>query len=193
MDVNDISQRYSVTSFDKADKIIKSKEIIEETATIKGKTRTVHRLYATNASGFSGVGWIVDDDIDSCMICNREFGFFLRKHHCRCCGNLVCYICSPEFVVIFEMQEMGDQRVCIQCYWGQDPLFAVHTRQYNESDDDDEEESDQLHALRKHNKLIYIIFKIACYCSSTCCTISTKVHTNQFSIYQTCLYSQLEY
>lgn len=98
---------------------IGSRDIIEEEATIRGITRKIHRLYAKYENGFQGVGWIVDEDINTCMICDREFGFFLRKHHCRSCGNVVCYICSPDFVVIEEMIELGEQRVCIQCYWGQ--------------------------------------------------------------------------
>jgi hypothetical protein len=96
-----------------------TKDIVEEIATIRGLSRTIHRLYAKYENGFHGVGWIIDEDINTCMICDREFGFFLRKHHCRSCGNVVCYICSPDFVVIEEMIELGEQRVCIQCYWGQ--------------------------------------------------------------------------
>jgi hypothetical protein len=96
-----------------------AKDIVEEIATIRGLSRTIHRLYAKYENGFHGVGWIIDEDINTCMICDREFGFFLRKHHCRSCGNVVCYICSPDFVVIEEMIELGEQRVCIQCYWGQ--------------------------------------------------------------------------
>ncbi len=98
---------------------IGSRDIIEEEATIRGVTRKIHRLYAKYENGFQGVGWIIDEDINTCMICDREFGFFLRKHHCRSCGNVVCYICSPDFVVIEEMLALGEQRVCIQCYWGQ--------------------------------------------------------------------------
>ena len=104
---------------------VSGKDIIEEIATIRGVSRTIHRLYAKYQNGFQGVGWIIDEDIHTCMICDREFGFFLRKHHCRSCGNVVCYICSPDFVVIEEMTELGEQRVCIQCYWGQVPLTSL--------------------------------------------------------------------
>jgi hypothetical protein len=53
------------------------------------------------------------------MICGTEFGFFTHRHHCRCCGNVVCHDCSPENVEIYEMKKLGPQRVCVQCYWGQ--------------------------------------------------------------------------
>lgn len=95
--------------------------VCSELALVQGQSRLVHRLYArqTQCPTFGGVGWIIDDDISACMVCNREFGFFFRKHHCRSCGDLVCYICSPELAVINEMVELGPQRVCVQCYWGQ--------------------------------------------------------------------------
>ena len=39
------------------------------------------------------------------------------KHHCRCCGNIICDSCSPNLVVIYELNDLV--KVCIQCYWGQ--------------------------------------------------------------------------
>ncbi len=93
--------------------------VVSEPAIVQGVPREVHRLYARQSNGFSGVGWIIDDDIIGCMICGREFGFFYRKHHCRSCGDLVCYLCSPDTAVIHEMADVGPQRVCVQCYWGQ--------------------------------------------------------------------------
>lgn len=38
--------------------------------------------------------WIDDTSINVCYECNKEFGFFLRKHHCRCCGRIFCDTCS---------------------------------------------------------------------------------------------------
>jgi hypothetical protein len=98
---------------------VTSKDIIEEVMTFCGEERTVHRYYVSYSNGFRGVGWIIDSDIDSCIICNNEFGIFLRKHHCRSCGNILCDDCCNNFVVIEEMKELGEQRVCHMCYWGQ--------------------------------------------------------------------------
>jgi hypothetical protein len=49
-------------------------------------------------------GWRADESVFNCHKCGSVFGFFLRKHHCRCCGNIFCYKCSsnkqmiPEFI-----------------------------------------------------------------------------------------------
>ena len=32
---------------------------------------------------FEGVGWIINDDIDECMVCAKPFGNFQWRHHCR--------------------------------------------------------------------------------------------------------------
>lgn len=32
--------------------------------------------------------WQNDDDVTNCNGCKSEFGFFLRKHHCRRCGRV---------------------------------------------------------------------------------------------------------
>jgi hypothetical protein len=38
--------------------------------------------------------WLDDDDVLSCLQCNKEFDFFNRKHHCRRCGGIFCSTCS---------------------------------------------------------------------------------------------------
>lgn len=112
-DVDKISSKSSNSSS------ITSKELVQEVITLRGLPRTVTRYYVTYSNGFRGVGWIIDSDIDCCIICNNEFGFFLRKHHCRSCGNIICHDCSDNFVIIEEMNDLGEQRVCNMCYWGQ--------------------------------------------------------------------------
>lgn len=98
----------------------------EEKMHLLGKWRIVRRLYcvSNDPMAFEGVGWIIDEDIDFCMVCSKQFGFFLYRHHCRCCGNLVCDPCSPDRVVIQELKELGEQRVCLQCYYGQEVVYA---------------------------------------------------------------------
>jgi hypothetical protein len=31
--------------------------------------------------------WVKDSECKACYECDREFTFFLRKHHCRMCGG----------------------------------------------------------------------------------------------------------
>jgi len=68
-------------------------------------SRMVRRIYVfTNNSElgrYYKLGWILDDDIDNCMICNylfqkNNFNFIFKsdKHHCRACGNIICSSCS---------------------------------------------------------------------------------------------------
>lgn len=150
--VSRLETRYSVTEF----KSIKKSQLflVDEEIKINGETKVVRRLYAKNdskgsdssKSKFIGVGWIINDDINICMVCNIPFGFFRWKHHCRCCGNIVCDSCSPFCVSIVELDELGEVRVCTQCYWGQEDVHINPTQNLDilenilDSDLDDEEE-----------------------------------------------------
>lgn len=40
--------------------------------------------------------WEADEVAHDCRRCHRKFSFFLRKHHCRRCGQVVCAACSPH-------------------------------------------------------------------------------------------------
>jgi hypothetical protein len=47
--------------------------------------------------------WIPDYMANSCLKCKKAFGLFVRKHHCRLCGNIFCGSCTlymfiPEFI-----------------------------------------------------------------------------------------------
>ncbi|PKS06381.1 hypothetical protein jhhlp_007129 [Lomentospora prolificans] len=44
--------------------------------------------------------WQPDSDVTICPICRTQFSFFVRKHHCRKCGRVVCNACSPHRIVI---------------------------------------------------------------------------------------------
>ena len=41
-------------------------------------------------------GWIDDDAVSACALCDAAFGWFQRKHHCRCCGRIFCAECSAH-------------------------------------------------------------------------------------------------
>lgn len=40
--------------------------------------------------------WQPDSEVTKCPICDVQFTFFYRKHHCRRCGRVVCASCSPH-------------------------------------------------------------------------------------------------
>lgn len=52
----------------------------------------------------SGLKWAEDDAVKQCAKCAVAFGYFLRKHHCRACGQIFCYRCSNcSFVLDHEL------------------------------------------------------------------------------------------
>jgi FYVE zinc finger len=73
------------------------------------------------------IQWEADDQVQICRLCNRRFTAFLRRHHCRYCGRVVCHRCSgnleripPERVVRnpFVAEQTGGytvHRVCDSC------------------------------------------------------------------------------
>lgn len=58
--------------------------------------------------------WTPNESSTDCFICTKSFGLFRRKHHCRCCGGLVCSKCSPDkhYVAGYKDQRV---RVCKNC------------------------------------------------------------------------------
>jgi hypothetical protein len=68
--------------------------------------------------------WIPDNMSEQCSMCKSPFTFYLRKHHCRCCGRIFCYKCSNYTIIIPEdfsylhkkTQETIASRVCKACH-----------------------------------------------------------------------------
>ena len=63
--------------------------------------------------------WVPDSASKHCMICKQKFTAFIRKHHCRMCGRVVCSHCSPEKADISQLsgaQPSGKlERICNHC------------------------------------------------------------------------------
>jgi hypothetical protein len=96
---------------------------IQEEKTITGGRMTrVRRIFVNgpDSGAYASLGWILAADIDNCGICGAPFGLWTHKHHCKGCGNIVCASCSPDDVIIEELEQCGPKRVCNQCYWGQE-------------------------------------------------------------------------
>jgi len=68
--------------------------------------------------------WVPDETVTTCHSCKALFTQVLRKHHCRSCGQIFCYICSSKKIT-FKFDNMDterQERVCDTChksYWNQ--------------------------------------------------------------------------
>ncbi|KAK1473366.1 FYVE zinc finger protein [Colletotrichum cuscutae] len=63
--------------------------------------------------------WQPDAEVVLCPICNVQFSIFVRKHHCRKCGRVVCNACSPHRITIpyqYIVQAPGQPRLAAQRY-----------------------------------------------------------------------------
>ena len=115
------------------------KEIRDEVIKLCGEYRTVRRIFveANDTRRYVGIGWIVSDDIDICMMCLESFGsiFSLHqsKHHCRACGIILCYKCSQNKCIVDELMKLGPVTVCHFCDYGQDVIHITPTER-NEID-----------------------------------------------------------
>ena len=61
-----------------------------------------------------GVAWQDDEDVKACWICNTEFSFMNRRHHCRKCGKVVCGSCSQNRVPVEG--SYNTKRACQRCF-----------------------------------------------------------------------------
>ena len=67
------------------------------------------------------VRWKTDQETPTCQACRLTFHLFLRRHHCRSCGGVFCYLCSEYRSVVVSEGHGGKVRVCRDCY------VSVHT------------------------------------------------------------------
>lgn len=97
---------------------------------LKGARQKIHRIYIRSKNNSSdGVGWMLNHDVDHCVICNAYFGMLVWPHHCRGCGNIVCGSCSNQEAIILHFGENSNlQRVCVQCCFGQPIVVATGMR-----------------------------------------------------------------
>ena len=63
--------------------------------------------------------WEDDYARPACVLCEAEFGVFLRRHHCRYCGQLFCDDCSNTSFALPQGHDAPEpydlERVCHQC------------------------------------------------------------------------------
>jgi hypothetical protein len=90
---------------------------------IKGKKKKYHRVFVncSDSGMYARLGWVLNDDVDHCMICQEAFSdsMISGKHHCRACGDVICNSCSQGRAVVQPVETLGAVRVCGQCFYGQ--------------------------------------------------------------------------
>lgn len=64
--------------------------------------------------------WINDDLASNCIECTARFSVFIRKHHCRKCGQIFCSECSKYTGKLDSNAQFNLSgyicRLCISCY-----------------------------------------------------------------------------
>ncbi|GAC98618.1 hypothetical protein PHSY_006212 [Pseudozyma hubeiensis SY62] len=63
--------------------------------------------------------WVPDNRADKCCNCQEVFGMWRRKHHCRLCGQVVCWTCSQRSFLIpsyHDGEPDRPARACDRCY-----------------------------------------------------------------------------
>lgn len=96
-------------------------DITDEKVYVNGVEHRIKRLFIQSSDSglYAGVGWVLNTEMNFCMVCSVAFGMFTYQHHCKACGNIVCDNCSLNRAQIAELEGVGVKRVCLQCYWGQ--------------------------------------------------------------------------
>eukprot|EP00463_Aulacantha_scolymantha_P005143 TRINITY_DN6445_c0_g1_i1.p1 TRINITY_DN6445_c0_g1~~TRINITY_DN6445_c0_g1_i1.p1 ORF type:complete len:95 (-),score=12.34 TRINITY_DN6445_c0_g1_i1:37-321(-) len=78
----------------------------------------------------SSVPWIPDSSVTHCHNeqCKAKFSTFLRRHHCRVCGNIYCSHCSAKQLKVLvepllqaKHGKFKQVRVCNTCYVNNKP------------------------------------------------------------------------
>lgn len=77
------------------------------------------------AESVSAPAW---EDNVVCTKCRSEFTTFLRKHHCRNCGRVFCYLCSGKTMSLPWYGIGQDVRVCDGCFARKKPYAKTQTQ-----------------------------------------------------------------
>uniref|UniRef100_A0A5B7CF94 FYVE-type domain-containing protein n=1 Tax=Davidia involucrata TaxID=16924 RepID=A0A5B7CF94_DAVIN len=59
--------------------------------------------------------WVPDETVTKCTACGTDFGAFVRKHHCRNCGDIFCDKCTQGRIALTADEYAQPVRVCDQC------------------------------------------------------------------------------
>ncbi|PPD71633.1 hypothetical protein GOBAR_DD31463 [Gossypium barbadense] len=59
--------------------------------------------------------WVPDEAVSKCTACATDFGAFVRKHHCRNCGDIFCDKCTHGRIALTADENAPQVRVCDRC------------------------------------------------------------------------------
>jgi hypothetical protein len=59
--------------------------------------------------------WVPDEAVTSCKGCGTDFGAFIRRHHCRNCGDIFCDKCTQGRAALTTDKDAQPVRVCDSC------------------------------------------------------------------------------
>ncbi|XP_051139366.1 protein FREE1 [Andrographis paniculata] len=59
--------------------------------------------------------WIPDEAVSKCSSCGANFNAFVRRHHCRNCGEIFCDKCSQGRTALTADENAPVVRVCDMC------------------------------------------------------------------------------
>ncbi|KAH0718358.1 hypothetical protein KY290_014949 [Solanum tuberosum] len=59
--------------------------------------------------------WVPDEAIRKCTACGTNFSAFVRRHHCRNCGDIFCDKCTQGRTVLTADEDAQPVRVCDRC------------------------------------------------------------------------------
>ncbi|XP_074302414.1 protein FREE1-like [Silene latifolia] len=102
---------------------VQLKEIAE--GKVPNSSRTAEQL-AEKKKGFDWMNlvkppieekehWVPDEAVNKCTSCGSNFNAFVRKHHCRNCGEIFCDKCTQGRTPLTLDEDATPVRVCDRC------------------------------------------------------------------------------
>ncbi|KAG5018207.1 hypothetical protein JHK87_014062 [Glycine soja] len=80
------------------------------TSALSFSTRTLlTQLFQTNSHH------VPDEAVSKCTACGTDFGAFVRRHHCRNCGDIFCDKCTHGRIALTADENAQPVRVCDRC------------------------------------------------------------------------------
>ncbi|KAL9265544.1 FREE1-like protein [Drosera capensis] len=59
--------------------------------------------------------WVPDEAASKCTACGTDFSAFIRRHHCRNCGDIFCDKCTHGRIPLTADENAQPVRVCDRC------------------------------------------------------------------------------